>query len=86
MKPPGSLFDALRLLTLIHEIDLGLTQPEETFEQPYIEIRKWRGSSNDVDQDATTIIRCLLREKLDGFPLDELGAAVLAQIDGGMPA
>jgi hypothetical protein len=75
------LYDALRLVTLIHEIDVGLTTPEETYDQPYIEIRRWRRSDNDIDHEATAIIRALLRQELEKFPLDELGHAVLRDID-----
>jgi hypothetical protein len=76
-----SLFDALRLMTLIHELDIGLTNPEEGYEQPYLEIRRYLGRDNEIATEATALIRALLREKLATFPLDELGTAVLAEID-----
>jgi hypothetical protein len=84
----AQVYDAPTLIALIRHLDAGLGSDSRWDEAgiEYVEVRRWnadRESGNDQDEKATKLLRALLREKLGGFPLDEIGAAVLAEIDAG---
>ena len=81
MSASTPAFDALRVMSLIHDIDVGLTNPEESYPESYLHITRWRNGSGNTDLEATTIIRALLRQELEKVPIDELGRAALREID-----
>jgi len=75
-------YDARTLIGLIRDLDaqsIGGTDIE------YLDVLHWNTNGRDTggctDETALAIFRALLREKLGTFPLAEIGAAVLAQID-----
>jgi hypothetical protein len=77
-------YDVQALLALIRDIDRGSDAGYDSHNE-YVQVMRWNKGGDDSggqdDDAATAIVRALLREKLGGFPLDEIGAAVLAQID-----
>lgn len=74
---------AAELIALIRDLDTGLTDPEASYPGSYLQLSRWHKGSGGTDSDATTIVRQLAREKLGSFPLEEIGAGVLTQIDAG---
>lgn len=67
------------LLELIQLVSLGLRSGDisEQGNMEYIEIRRWKGSDNELDEQATAIFRDLLVQQVNGFGGDEVAAAAL---------
>lgn len=72
----SSVIEPRRLIELIHGLDTDHEHPND-----YISVTRWSNESGSDDADLETLVRTLARERLGGFPLDELGAATLAEID-----
>lgn len=68
------MIEAGDLLRLIRDLDA-----HESVE--HLEISNWCNSIGETDLVATRLVRQLAREKLGTFPLDDIGAAALAEID-----
>lgn len=73
-----------KLLRIIRELDLGATGDiYEQSEISYLEVRRWLKTNNELDHEATAILRRLARDRLGMFSVEEIGTATLSELDGG---
>jgi hypothetical protein len=83
----GSAATARELVALIRHLDIGAVAGSDfdAAEIEYLDVTRWNGpegSGGHSDARVHAIVRDLAREKLGSFPVEEIGAATLAELDG----